>query len=54
MSQSETTAGRATDQPGPRSMKEYYEIAEQVLPGAGLAIYSRRLDAACRVWTARH
>jgi len=43
MSQSETTAGRATDQPGPRSMKEYYEIAEQVL-----------LDAACRVWTARH
>ena len=44
MSQSETTAGRATDQPGPRSMKEYYEIAEQVLPGAGLAIYSNPDD----------
>ena len=46
MSQSEATVDKGADstRPGARSMKEYYEIAEQVLPGAGLAIYSNPDD----------
>ncbi len=42
MSRSETTAAQAADRP--RGMKEYYEIAERVLPGAGLAVYSNPDD----------
>lgn len=46
MSQSEATVGQGitSARPGTRSMKEYYEIAEKVLPGAGLAIYSNPDD----------
>lgn len=44
MSQSEATVARTGDRPSARGMKEYYEIAERVLPGAGLAVYSNPDD----------
>ena len=46
MSQSPTSTDQGADA-GPqagRTMKEYYEIAERVLPGAGLAVYSNPDD----------
>lgn len=44
MSQPEATVAQTGNRPGARGMKEYYEIAERVLPGAGLAVYSNPDD----------